>query len=90
MEQKELVELVRRLHSELEEIEPLDGESRQLLKDLLLDIRQALTRSPEADTAADASLRERLGLAIRRFELAHPVLTSNLARVVEGLREIGI
>jgi hypothetical protein len=78
------------LQRALEEPSAVDAESRELLNELLEDIRTLLARAPEEREQADASLLDRLAEIARRFEKSHPSLTAAVGRVANALSNLGI
>jgi len=91
MPEKRLREELARLHTELEQASSVDRSSRELLEDLLTDIRRLLDAAP-ADSAQedDDSLAERLGDAVRHFQDEHPNLAVAVGRIATALSNLGI
>jgi hypothetical protein len=80
---------VTELERQLGSTATLDGESRRVLEQALLDIQSALQETPQTD-AERQSLLARLNTAVEKFEGSHPTLTGTLMRLVDGLGEMGI
>lgn len=86
MEQR-LRQTLEQLHEELEQADSLDPGSRELLREVMGDIREALDRP---QTSESASLLDRLREATGEFEESHPRLTAAVGRVADALSNLGI
>lgn len=80
---------VAELEDELRSIDRVDGETRAVLEQAVLDILAAL------DTAAPGerppqSLLDRLQAAAQEFEESHPTVTGILSRLIDGMGQMGI
>ncbi len=84
MDNPELKETLEQLHAKLEETQPVDDESRQLLEHLKGDI-QTVLKEP---SASHDSLRQRLGTALAKFEDSHADLALTIKRVLDNLAEV--
>ncbi|MGH7517349.1 MAG: DUF4404 family protein [Gemmatimonadales bacterium] len=80
MSQDDLRRTLEHLHAELGRAGDLDAATRERLRALQADVRNALDRSP-----AESSLRQRLEDAIMEFEASHPELARRLGRVIDTL-----
>jgi hypothetical protein len=80
MSQDDLRRTLEQLHAELGRAGDLDAATRDRLRALQADVRNALDRSP-----AESSLRQRLEDAIIEFEALHPELARRLGRVIDTL-----
>ncbi len=85
MDKPQLRDTLERLHRELEQIQVVDVESRDLLRHLQNDI-QAVLKDSNASTRA--SLRARLDVAAERFEDSHPNLTLMIQQVLDHLAQV--
>lgn len=87
MDTHRLRELLAELHRELSGAGPVDAETRQLLDEVLGDIRQ-LTGEPAGAVAegTTAQLRE----AALRLESAHPQLAHVIGQLSDTLAKLGI
>ncbi len=85
MDKPQLRDTLERLHRELEQIQVVDVESRDLLRHLQNDI-QAVLKDSNASTRA--SLRARLGVAAEHFEDSHPNLTLMIQQVLDHLAQV--
>lgn len=85
MDNPKLKETLEQLHAALEQAQPIDEESRQLLEHLKGDI-QAVLKKP--DTSSQNSLRERLAAALIKFEDAHPDLALTIKQVLDNLAQV--
>lgn len=94
MPEKRLREELTRLHDELEQASSVDRASRELLEDLMTDIRRLLDAPPAAsggeDDEDDDGLADRLGDAVRHFEDEHPNLAVAVGRIATALSNLGI
>ena len=86
MGEKELSALLRKVHNELEDTERVSAEERQLLAELMTDIRAQLGD----DGGTEHSLPDRLGDAVEQFNQSHPTLAFALRRVMDALAKMGI
>jgi hypothetical protein len=81
---------LQQLHHELQQIESVDETERQLLRQLMSDIRK-LTRSENSDQLrAPEGLVEELTEGIERFEVSHPQATMLMGQVIDALAKMGI
>jgi hypothetical protein len=85
MDPSQIHQTLTQLHTELEQMQALDDESRQLLEHLQNDI-QAVLKEPSPTTRK--SLGDRLGAAVVHFEDSHPDLTLTLKQVMDNLAQI--
>jgi hypothetical protein len=91
MPEKRLREELSRLHDELEQASSVDRASRELLEDLVTDIRRLLDAPPaDSEPEEDDGLAERLGDAVRHFEDEHPNLAVAVGRIATALSNLGI
>lgn len=83
---------VQDLERELNEIDSLDGATREVLAQAARDIQVALGDQEQASErlAAEPSMTERLRDAARDFETSHPELSGVLERVIDALGQLGI
>ena len=88
MERQNVTKQLKELHQELERAPELRQEDRDLLAQLLRDIQAVLDKTEGAPHVE--SIRERLEDAAHRFEVTHPSLTEVVARVINGLSNMGI
>lgn len=77
-------ELLEQLHSDLENIQPTDPQSQQILDDTRAQIERAL----EDDDAE--SLVGRLEETVAHFEGTHPDLTNTIMVVIDSLSNMGL
>lgn len=87
MKDKKLDQLLEQLHKEIEGIESVDEKGRELLRELSTDIRDLLER---AEGQQPDSILERLGQAMKHFEVTHPDLTAALSNLSTILSNAGI
>lgn len=81
-----LRELLESLHAELRRTDAVDEASRELLREVDGDIREALERTGEHPDSLTSRLRE----TVERLEGTHPALTEAVTRVLDALVKMGI
>lgn len=79
---------LRELEQELDSLESLDDESRQLLQSAAEEINEALGN--EDQEMEPHSWSERLSAVARDFEESHPALSRMVGNVVDALAQLGI
>jgi hypothetical protein len=77
------------LKEELHSLGTIDDQTRQSLEDVVQDIHSSL-HSSEGTDIENHSLIERLKEAAQGFEESHPTLSGIVARMIDGLGQIGI
>lgn len=87
MPEKQIRDLVARLHEELKTAESVDEESRALLEDLTNDIEKVVARE---EGAQRESAIEQAGDAALRFESEYPRLAGVLNQIADTLGRLGI
>lgn len=80
---------VAELEHELRSIDRVDGETRAVLEQAVLDILATLHTAAPGERAPQ-SLLDRLQSAAQEFEESHPTVTGILSRLVDGLGQMGI
>lgn len=94
MEKEQLKQTLASLHAELARRGELDGDVRDLLRQLAGDIDDVLdSGEPRASALREtehSSLIDRLRDARSRFEETHPDLAMTLGRVADALSQLGI
>lgn len=87
----ELADTLQRLHAQLAEAERIDPELRELLRNALDEIRDALDQGGGAGGAGEGeSLGDRLAEMTQHFEDSHPALAATIGRLVNTLANLGI
>mgnify|MGYP002626824198 CR=1 FL=1 len=90
----QLRQTLRELETELEQVDSLDDESRQLLENAAADIHEALHKEePLAESAAPQASRtwtDRLYDVAGDFEQSHPTLSRVVGNVANALAQLGI
>lgn len=87
MTDNKLDQLLEQLHDEIERVESVDDQGRELLRELSGDIRALLER---VDDKQPDSVTERIERVIEHFEVTHPDLTAALANLSAILSNAGI
>jgi len=85
MNSQEINQLLEKLKSEIEGIQPDDEKGQALLRELSADIRDLLERAE-----AKQSMLQRLQAYIDHFEITHPELTAALSSLSNILNNAGI
>ncbi|HTY16922.1 MAG TPA: DUF4404 family protein [Myxococcota bacterium] len=88
MEKQQLRDQLAALHAALRDADTADPEAREMLQQVMDDIRGALDRSERS--GRHDSLTERMRVAVERFEGKHPALTEAAGRVIDTLASLGI
>ena len=89
MDKERLQTTLEQLHGELQQIESVDENERQILQKLMSDINK-LVEAGDSDQQHVARLDEGLREGIERFEASHPRATMLMGQVVDALAKIGI
>jgi len=82
---QELDQLLEKLKSEIEGIQPDDEKGQALLRELSADIRDLLERAD-----AKQPMMQRIEASIEHFEVSHPDLTAALSSLSNILSNAGI
>jgi prefoldin subunit 5 len=82
---QELDQLLEKLKSEIEGIQPNDEKGQELLRELSSDIRDLLEQAE-----AKQPMMQRLQASIDHFEVTHPELTAALSSLSNILSNAGI
>ena len=77
------------LKEELQSLEALDSEARQLLQSSLHEIEEALHQN-DGEGLEHESLLERLRESAQQFEESHPALSRTLGGFIDTLSQMGI
>ena len=88
MEQQKLKELLQTLHEELEQVNSVDRETLEVLKNLRGDISTLVAEKADS-LHDDESLIERMNEAVDHFEASHPKLSMTIQHVLESLAKMG-
>jgi hypothetical protein len=90
MDNKELDQLLHKLHDEIERTTSVDEKGSELLSDLEGDIRTLLERSQENPVKVHPSIVQRLESALNQFEVTHPDLTTLISNLLDSLSAAGL
>ena len=88
MEPRQFDQLLEKVNAAIRNVEDVDEQGRELLKDLSQDIQDLLDRSEDRGSAP--SVNPRLRDSIRHFEVTHPTLTALLSELSTILGNAGI
>jgi predicted nuclease with TOPRIM domain len=89
MNKQRLRAQLEQLHTELQEVESLDSNEREMLEKLAGEI-QAILEREEDHPQHYSSLRDRLREAVAQLEAAHPRTTILMRQVIDQLAYMGI
>jgi hypothetical protein len=90
MDNKELDELLHKLHDEIQKTRSIDDKDSELLRDLEGDIRTLLEKSQGGTIQVHPSIQQRLELAVNHFEVSHSDLTTLISNLLDSLSSAGI
>jgi hypothetical protein len=82
--------LLQQLHDEINNLQAVDENSSDLLRDIDGDIRSLLERSGEHPIQVNPSVVQRLESAVDHFEVTHPDLTMLISKVLASLSNAGV
>jgi len=83
---QKLRSLLQQLHDELERVESVDDDGREILSHINADIQQFLDPTQDNPT----TLLGRLQDAIDHFEVEHPAVTAALSHMLNTLSNAGV
>ena len=86
MSDKELTQLLQKVHTELEDQGAVSDEQRRLMRELMDDIHRTLGDEPTQDLGVGKRLNEAVG----HFDQSHPTIAFALRRVIDALGRMGI
>ena len=86
MEPNLLREQIMKLHAELGAADRVDPRSKQLLAEIMDDIK----RLKERPAAGESTLPDRLEAVAVQFEVDHPTLAASSRRLVDLLEKVGL
>jgi hypothetical protein len=89
MDKEQLHTTLDQLHGELQQIESVDENERQILQKLMSDIEK-LIEADESDQRHVARVDQGLRKGIELLEASHPRATMLMGQVVDALAKIGI
>jgi hypothetical protein len=90
MADEEIRQKLEQLHDEIQNIDHVDEQGREILQDVDVHIRDLLARSRKTDLKPKPGLTSGLEDAIRHFEVTHPTLTEALSDLLTALSNAGI
>ena len=86
---EKLAATVKELENELHSLDTVDDETRTLLDEALQEIHVVLNADGEAGSSSQ-TITDRLHHAAQEFESTHPTVAGAIARLIDGLVQIGI
>ena len=93
MTEHDLRGLLEELHEQLQQTESVDGDTEELLRSSIDDIKRLLDERAEDESGEKDvrhSLIEELQDRIEKFEVSHPQITDVLERLINALGQSGI
>ena len=90
MDKQELQNTLEHLHGELQQIESVDENERQILQKVMGDIKKLVEAGDSDQHLVHDRLGEGLREAIERFEASHPRATMLMGQVIDALAKMGI
>lgn len=92
MEKHQLLATLERLHADLAQVERVDPETLDSLRQVMDDIHRLLTHSgPESSPSEEIDrTKGRLGQLMLEFEASHPRLVSTIQQVADSLANLGV
>ena len=90
MEKQDLHKTLQELHGELLQIELVDENGRQKLRQLKADIKELLEKKEGHHPQKLKQLVERLREGIKILEVSHPTATGVMDRTINMLARMGI
>ena len=88
MEQQKLMELLKTLHQELEQVDSVDETTEVVLSNLRADMQRLLDEKVPS-LQEDAPLMERMNVALDHFESDHPKLSMTIQHLLDSLAKMG-
>ena len=89
MDKQTLRGQLEELHAELQQVESLDANEREMLQNLARDVQEALRREDDS-IQHYSSLGDRLREVIAQVEASHPRATMLMRQVIDELAYLGI
>jgi len=87
--EKELVDRLKQLHQQLQEIKSVDEKGYELLHMLHDDIQRFLEREEDM-SGQEVTFIDKLKEAVDYFEQSHPTLVLSLKQTIDTLTNMGI
>ena len=86
----QLRQRLEQLHAELEQVESVDSDSQELLRDLMKHIQDLLQETSHIPAPQYLPLQSRLTDARLHFQVSHHAVTAAIAQVLETLAQTGM
>lgn len=90
MQKKEILSSLRDIQEDLSRQSGVDHETLDHLHTLVTDMERLVQQTDEVRKAEVEPIASRWQKTLRRFESEHPHLTDLIARVTDGLANLGI
>ena len=90
MPSSELLNLLKKLKLEINNIKSVDKSSVEMLDKMKREIDRALERSDAKQEIEKSSLAEWLEKSVEHFEASHPELTAKMNNVINFLNNVGL
>ncbi len=89
MDKETLRAQLKELHAELQQVESLDVNEREMLENLARDVQELLRREDDR-TQHYSSLGDQLKEVVAQVEASHPRVTLLMRQVIDQLAYLGI
>lgn len=89
MEDKQLRDLIKTLHTELTAAESVDADSRAMLQQLIKDIEDLAAKDDKPAEHVESATGQ-LENAALKFESEHPKLSMAIGEIMDALGKLGI
>jgi len=90
MNHEAISNLIKQLHSTLDDMSSITAKDREQLEQLSVDLQAVLARPGAVTRSRHQGIIDRLREAISRFEVSHPDLTATMAQVSKTFSDMGI
>ncbi len=90
MDDNDSRKLLQQLHDEINNLQAVDENNSDLLRDIDGDIRLLLERSGENLVPVHPTIIGRMEQAVDHFEVTHPELTALISKLLASLSNAGV
>jgi len=90
MSEEKYREILKQFHEQLQDTEPLDEETREMLTHIENDIQQILKQKVKNPSTVHRSLNDQLDEAVGSIENSYPDLAETMRRIMTTLANMGI
>jgi hypothetical protein len=90
MDKEQLHNALEQLHKELQQIDSVDEDEKQILHNLMSDIKNLIRAEQSNQVTSYDQLGEGLRQGIRQLEASHPRATLLMGQIADALAKLGI